>query len=58
MFYYIYYKRYLKEYPENSLILLFKSISTFEKWTKINVQFLKNENTFVKKGVFVTEMSF
>ena len=54
----IYYKIYLKTYPEKSLILLFKSISTFRKWTKINVQFSKNRKHFPKKGVFVTEMSF
>ena len=45
-------------HPEKSLILLFKSISTFRKWTKINVQFSKIRKYFPKKGVFVTEMSF
>ena len=39
----------LKKYVENSLILLFKSISTFEKWTKINVQFSNSEKSLSKK---------
>ena len=45
-------------HPEKSLILLFKSVLTFRKWTKINVQFSKIRKYFPKKGLFVTEMSF
>jgi hypothetical protein len=48
----------LKTYLEKSLILLFKSVLTLGKWTKINVQFPKIRKYFPKKGVFVTEMSF